>query len=209
MLGMRWIILALALASAGCQGARQEPSVPPQQEASSPARQAPPSPSPAADPAPAAAPANEWAELASDDGSFTIRMIAGVKPERDKVDTALGRLDTVTWVGERGTRVYYVGFVDYPKGKIVNPKGALDGARDGAVKNVHGKVLGEKPMTVGKWPARDLAVAAESKGIAMGMRVRFVMAGDRLYTLQVLQPGGSAAEIDADATQFFDSLRLK
>ena len=150
-----------------------------------------------------------WKELTSAEGGFTIQMIDGAKMSKEKTPTALGDVELVTWLGENEGKVYYVAFVDYPKGALKNAEGALDGARDGAVKAVKGTIVSEKRIKVAGHPARDLAVSAQAEGTTLALRVRLIMAANRLYTLQVVVPGGSLAVAETEATRFFDSLRLK
>ena len=52
---------------------------------------------------------------------------------------------------------YAIGWMDFPAGAVLDPKKALDGARDGAVKSGGGRIRTEKSVKLnGKHPGRDI-----------------------------------------------------
>jgi hypothetical protein len=149
-----------------------------------------------------------WEDLKSDEGGFTVRMVKGAKASKESVQSPIGPLETRTWIGEDEAKMYFVSFTVYPSA-LPNVEGALDGARDGAAKNISGKVLQEKKLKVGEHSARDLIISAESKGKPVTVRARLALTGTRLYMLQVIVPEAATTADDADATRFFDSFKLK
>jgi hypothetical protein len=100
---------------------------------------------------------------------------------------------------------YALGFIDYGSktDKQIPPEKRLDDARDRGLKLSHGKLLAEKKFVYGANPGRELKVEMESKAF---VRLRFILARDRLYFVAVL---GSKGVLDSRAAvKFLDSFEL-
>ena len=100
---------------------------------------------------------------------------------------------------------YVLGYTDYAVGpqKPLAAEKRLDRARDRALKLSHGKLLAEKKFAYGPNPGRELKVEIESKAF---VRLRFILAQDRLYFVAVL---GSKGVLEARAAvKFLDSFEL-
>jgi hypothetical protein len=138
----------------------------------------------------------DWRELKSTEGGFTALMPA--KPRYEA--RALGGAPAVTmhlWSARAASTVFGVGYADYPG----LDDAALDRIRDALVKNIGGRVLGEKPLVQRGLPGRDFV--AESG--ATRLRARLLVSGKRLYQLAVL--GERDAVADADIELFLVSFQ--
>jgi hypothetical protein len=110
------------------------------------------------------------------------------------------------WIYEERNGGYAVAVADIGSFPESEMKVRLDGARDGAVRNVGGTLESEKDITLaGKYPGREIIVQLPSgKGFN---RQRFYMVGPRLY--QMMSIGKDKKWIEsADSTKFLDSLTI-
>jgi hypothetical protein len=90
------------------------------------------------------------------------------------------------------THQFIVSFCDYPQ-HVVDahfPEKMLDGARDGAITNIHGHLLSETLFDFSKSEAegRELHIKVNPK---LAMRMRIMLVGQRLYQLQVISAPGN------------------
>ena len=103
---------------------------------------------------------------------------------------------------------YSIAYTVYPVDPVGamdgNPELVLDGARNGAAKNVGGTVSSEKRVTVGKYRGRDISIVIADKSVTVWLRM--VSAQNRLYTLQAILP--SHPTRDPEVTRFFESFKL-
>jgi hypothetical protein len=82
-------------------------------------------------------------------------------------------------------------------------KKVLDGARDGGVKSLKGKLLTEKDITLGKYPGRAFEMKSETYGL---YRTRVYLSKTKLYQVTVF---GTKEFVDSDeAKKFLDSLKI-
>jgi hypothetical protein len=83
----------------------------------------------------------------------------------------------------------------------------LDGARDGAIKNVGGQLLSSKAITLGKkkYPGREFSAKA-TKPVEGLLRARIYLVGTRLYQVVVMGTKEYATSKETDA--FLDSFQV-
>jgi hypothetical protein len=95
--------------------------------------------------------------------------------------------------------------VDYPKEMFENAdiKKMLDGARDGAVRNVNGILEDEKVLDFHGNPGREAEIKIPEKAT---VKVRIILIGNRLY--QVMVVSESKTELDKNCPEFFDSFKV-
>ena len=166
-------------------------------------------PAPVAAPAQAPTPA-EWQKLETD--TFTAELPGKAAMKEGEESTAAGKVKTLTWSAQTPGAFFAVSVADYPAGMMSKaiPSKVLEGARDGAMANVGGKI--EKDFAVfldsdtpkKKWPGREFDGTTEA-GIKMGARLFLV--GDRLYQMICVSP--TAAYNETDFKKFADSFKLK
>jgi hypothetical protein len=121
------------------------------------------------------------------------------------VNTAVGPIDAHMFVASPDPNIaYIVSYSDYPEEMVKksDPQKMLDGARDGAAKNVNGKIESEKKIKIDGHPGRDFVIATERFQI----RDRIYMVGSRLY--QVMLVGSKDVISGKDAEKFIESFKL-
>jgi len=150
------------------------------------------------------APAADLKEFKSAGGKFTVKMPGD--PKESKQKTAVG--DLVMHTVELPEGAYSVQWVDIPataKEDEATLKKRLEGARDGGVGAVGGKVLADKEIKLGdKYPGRDFTGDIPAQKGLLRCRVYFV--DGRLY--QVMVVGKKEFVEGKDTNAFLDSFAL-
>lgn len=150
-------------------------------------------------------PVDGWVAFDSKEGRFSARFPRSPRKQKVPVPTAAGTFTQTMFSTQEGGTHYGVGVVDYPL-KLVKKRGpakVLDGARDGATRNIGGKILSEKQITLAGWPARRLQVKGH-RGRTFYVDSIIVLAGARLYQAMVVSPVANAT---ADAKRFLDNFK--
>jgi TonB family protein len=187
--------MALAVSSSPCLA-----------QASKPSDEPPPPPAPAVEYDPKA-----WKDFVSQEGGFSVSMPAPPKPNRQDVDTPMGKIPAHFYVAETGAGGYAVGYADFPK-YSESPdyvSAVLDGARDKVLAAGAGrKLLREKEITVEGYGGREWLVADGQ----MLFRAETFLVKGRFYQLVLLTPmgvafnNGRAGADGAGMTDFYEGL---
>jgi hypothetical protein len=153
----------------------------------------------------AADPPVEYRQFASSAGRYKVLFPGAVKSETTDVKTPAGdRKLTLDTVEVSEALVFLVTYIDTPDDVAKAPAGPrLEKVRD-ATKGTDGKVLADKEVAVGadKHPGRDVLIEKP----AAVLRVRIVIAGNRLYQVMIQGPKEFVTAKDAD--RFFDSFEI-
>jgi hypothetical protein len=98
---------------------------------------------------------------------------------------------------------FAVMWADYPAAALANrtPDSVLDGARDGAVANVKGKLLAEKKLTANGYPGREIRIGSSDKKFVAIDRLYVVKT--RLYQVMAVWP--AAGEDVATTRRYIES----
>jgi len=148
----------------------------------------------------------KFEEFAPKGGRFTVQMPPQPKEQTSKVNTAVGPIDLHNFVCEPDPNTaYIVCYSDYPEEMIKksDSQKVLDGVRDGAVKNVNGKLDWEKKITIDSHAGRDFAFKAER----FEGRNRVYLVNARLYQMVLIGPSKDFIT-SKDAQRFLDSFKL-
>jgi hypothetical protein len=151
-----------------------------------------------------------WKEFTSGAGQFSVLMPGEPTEGTQNVDTPFGPIAVHTFMVELKNKdvAYVTGYSDYPEAAIqaIGAEKALDGARDGVVSNIHGRLIAESFITLqNKYPGRDIKVEARDGKHAVRNRVYLVK--NRLY--QVLIVTNTDGLLSNDAVKFLDSFKLQ
>ncbi len=148
-----------------------------------------------------------WSEYSSPEGEFSVLMPGTPTKQIRSVQTASGPLDAHMFLVEHGGVAYMVAFSDYPTMVIQDRPSQLilDGARDGAVANANGKLLGESMVSLNGHQGRELDI--EPMGGKVTIRARIFLVDHRLYQVMVLTPKGK--DFSGDVRKFLDSFSLR
>lgn len=147
----------------------------------------------------------EFKPYRSDEGSFSI-LLPG-KPNRtvQKIETSVSPLEFVMYQAGSDEIGFIAGYVDYPDMMFENVdiEKMLDGARDGAVQNVKGKLLNEKVLDFHGNPGRELEIEVPNKAT---LKSRIILIDCRLY--QIMAVSDSKSTLNANCPKFFDSFKV-
>lgn len=153
---------------------------------------------------------NSWKEFSSREGRFSARFPGVPTKTSFSVDTASGKLDTYSFVLLTSTE-YRIAYTDFPVDlESQDEKLLLDGARDGGISEVKGKLLEEKDISLDGHAGRFFKAELPSGRVA---RVRVYLVGNRLYQLLTIAPENSSSPNDirlneTNTAKFFDSFKL-
>ncbi len=148
-------------------------------------------------------------EFKSAAGRFSVMTPAPLQEEAKTLDTEAGKVELHIFAGQLDDIAYVIGYSDYSP--ETGPPGyaekMLDGARNGAVGNTHGKLVSEAPISLSGYPGRELVIEAwaEDRPPAV-IKGRLYMAKNRLYQVTVVTPRGKAGDKVVD--DFLQSFKL-
>ena len=171
----------------------------------------PPDTTPATAPAQAAPPAppapSTWVAFSSEKHGFRSEFPASPKTETMKVPTVLGEMEMQVFVLDHGTRAYMVSVSDnLPTDQPLVVANVLDGARDGAVTNIQGRLVSEKQQTIDDLPARRLEIAAGPLESPLRVEAILILRERRLYQALMVAPASEPSRPDAE--RFLAALRM-
>ncbi|MDW8365330.1 MAG: hypothetical protein RMK49_05760 [Abditibacteriales bacterium] len=151
---------------------------------------------------------DSWKEFRSPAGRFSVRLPGAPKEDKQAIDTAAGKIDMFLFTYEVSNDVaYLIIYSDYPEDLIVNADKTkmLDGARDGAVKNVKGTLRSEKNISLSGWLGREIVIDTPDDP-ASTIKSRMYLVKNRLYQVMAVMPKGKETSKDVD--KFLDSFKL-
>jgi hypothetical protein len=154
---------------------------------------------------PVRASAQTWTEYRPAGVGFSLEMPGQWTADVKDIDTAIGLVKGYMASIEMEGRAYLSMYIPYPpdrvRGKPVQP--ILDGARDGAVSNVHGHLRSEEQVTVGNFAGRQLVIDAPNDLVLV--HKFFMMDAILVQAVVVGHPG---VEKDPSTLHFLQSLKL-
>jgi len=164
-----------------------------------------PTPEPSA--APEEPPAETWLTYAPEPKKFSILFPLKPKESSNPTPSAAGMMTQHDAQASYKTLFYGLGWMDFPAGAVIDPKKALDGARDGAVSSAKGKLRSEKAIKLsGKYNGRDIVFDVTNPLKATGY-LRIYIVGKRFYQTLVVEP--AAKRDPANVEKFLSSLTVK
>jgi hypothetical protein len=163
-------------------------------------------PPPIAPPAPAPVRPAPWVEFGSATWDFRAEFPEPPITEVIKVPTPVGELDMHLFAVDRGAWAYLVTVLERQAGPAVAPGLLLDGARNGAVTNVGGRLVRETELTREGLPARRLEIVAGEGEQQQRVEVLLILRGRRLYQAVIAAPASEA--IAPEAERFFAALHV-
>lgn len=128
---------------------------------------------------------SELKEFKSPDNSFTIMLPKDIKEEKQTVNTQLGPIEYLSYNAKAKYQEFVVAYSDYPDSLVAvsDPKTSLDGARDGAVRNIQGTLLSETIIDMNGYPGRELRIEGPQKIILIS---RIYLVEKRLYQIMAV-----------------------
>jgi len=149
--------------------------------------------------------AQTWAEFRPEGVGYSVEMPGEWTVTSQDIPTAVGPIKAHMATVNSGARAYMTMYTSYPdenvRGRPVAP--ILDGARDGAVSNVKGKLRKEEKLVVSNLPARQIIIDTPQGLVLVG---RFFLMESTL--VQALVAGPANIENEADTKRFVGSLKV-
>jgi hypothetical protein len=107
---------------------------------------------------------------------------------------------------DRGSEAYAVGYTEYPSVIFDSQSGdaLLNGARDGAINNMHGQMLGERAISQGSYTGKEVTGKVPDKNYSFTLQL--YLAKPRMYLLIFLKQGDQP--ISDDGRKFLDSFKI-
>lgn len=142
-------------------------------------------------------------------GRFSVAAPVDLAESSHTVDAATEQLRMFIYSGESTAALYAVTYVDYPAAILkADPQRVLSAAaHESFGGSAHDLVLSEKPLLVDGRPGRDIVARMRLDGARAVASARFVLAGTRLYELEVIEPQTKYRK--ARAEHFFDSFTIR
>lgn len=148
-----------------------------------------------------------WSEYRSGKGGYSVEVPGRMKESSDSVSTPAGNITFNTAMVERRSSAYCAAYSDFPEFAVRgrDPKDLLNGARDGALRNIDGKLEKESWIKVDGNPGLEITFKSPKKKIKA--KARLILVKNRLYQILAGQSESSYSETDVD--KFLNSFKLR
>ena len=150
----------------------------------------------------------QWINYTSPTGHYSVLLPAEPKLMDQEGTSATGeKIPQYIAVVEDSTATYMLAYFDYSKSTQTF---SFDKARDGMLANVKGTLVSEKPISLGRYPGREVKISAKSDdGTELISRCRFFDVNKRIYIVQFLfKKANDNSEAAATASKFFESFKV-
>lgn len=154
----------------------------------------------------------EPTELSSEGGRFSVTFPSGFSKAQEStmpLETAVGKLDMKVYTATKGQgSVFMAAYIDYPENAFAaGTEKMLDGAREGALKNLNGQVDHQEEVTLDGNPGRSMTFTGKTGGMDVYGRVDYYIVKPRLYQILFLSQDKAMVE-DAGITEAFGTFKL-
>jgi hypothetical protein len=156
----------------------------------------------------------DWIAYEPEHSKCSILIPGQPQKKEQSVNTGAGNvtLELFMYQPEQGADdnyLYMISYADLPIDQISSDStglinGFLDNARDGAINNVHGKLMAETVIKYQKYPGREMRIDFQNGTAVIQSRIYLIK--NRLYTLQVIIP--PTKDFNASVNKFLDSFSL-
>jgi hypothetical protein len=149
----------------------------------------------------------QWINYTSPTGHYSVLLPAEPKLMDQESTTPSGaKVPQYIAVVEDPSATYMLAYFDYTGANTFS----FDKARDGMLANVKGTLQSEKPISLGRYPGREVRISAKSNdGTELISRCKFFDVNKRIYIVQFLfKKANDNSEAAAKATKFFDSFKV-
>ena len=146
--------------------------------------------------------APEWKTYSYPADGFSASYPSAPNLQKQNVPTDAGSFELRAYLAQEGEAALFVGVCDY--GSAVAGRSSdtvLEGAKEGAVSNVKGRLISEKKITLGTYPG----VEFEAENSTTHFSARVYLVGTTLYQTLTAAPLGQPYP---GTTRFLDSFQL-
>lgn len=147
-----------------------------------------------------------WQEFRCEEGGFSALLPGTPAKVTHRVDSPAGPLDIQVFTLEHRRFTYVLSYTDYPEAALQakTPEDILNGARQGAVANVQGRLVSETALRLSPYPGREAVIAVPD---GHQVRLRFFLVKNRLYQAGVATPKDRTH--DPEVTRFLESFTIR
>ena len=158
-----------------------------------------------------AAKSPDWQTYASTAGNFAVLAPGSFQEAAQTNDTAIGKIESHTFVLDRGSIGYFVSYSDFPADAMqtANADAALESGVKGALDNLKATQVNKGDITLDGAPGKEVQgdIASGSTFPNGGVvKARAYLVANRLYQVYVLVKKGS--EADAQMDRYIQSFRF-
>ena len=148
---------------------------------------------------------DQFQEFRSDEGRFTVMMPGKPKTDNQTLESPVGKINMVMFTAGSSKAGCFVAYADYPEQLIssTDPQKLLEGAKNGAIANVKGKLISEASIDFHGFPAKEVNIEIPNKAF---VTARFILTSPRFYELMFIAPKDIGHE--DDIRQFFNSFKI-
>ncbi len=137
--------------------------------------------------------------LESEEGRFSVRIPEGFSNPTEStmpIEMTFGNIDMKAFTATKGQgSVFMTAYIDYPDSTFAaGTEKMLDGAREGALKNLHGKILSQKSTSLLGHPGRSMKFVGKTDGMRVHGRVDYFIVRPRLYQVLFLTTAKAMVE---------------
>jgi len=154
----------------------------------------------------AAQDSSDWINYTSSTGHYSVLI-----PKQPQLMTQEGKTSSgnkvpqYVAVVEDSSATYMLAYFDYTTASSFS----FDKARDGMLANVKGTLVSEKPISLGRYPGRDVKISGNNSGVEFLAHVKYYDVNKRVYMVQfIFNKTNDTPETDAKAKKFFDSFKV-
>jgi len=149
--------------------------------------------------------------ITSSEGGFAAIFPTATQPERSSspIETDVGQIEMVTFMATEGDFASMVAYSDYPIAEIQSRHvdAMLDSAREGALRNLNGRLIRQRRISIDGHPGRSIFFRGKSQGFTIYGRFDYYVVSARLYQVGYITT--RQKDVDARKTKaFFASFKL-
>lgn len=144
------------------------------------------------------------------EGGITVQMPGKPTKQPQTTQTPLGPININMLMVDKGAEAYMVAYNEFPAAaaaRVPDPQILLNSGRDGALRNVNGKLQSERPVTLGSYPGREIVGEGNTQGKDVVFTARIYWANPRL--VQVIYMREKSKAESPDGKKFLDSLKIQ
>jgi hypothetical protein len=152
---------------------------------------------------------DEAFSFTSPEKDYTVAFPAG-EPDHEELQAPLpqgGSVPIDMFMSEDGDRAYGAGRAEYQQAPP-DPVASLEGARDGAVRQLNGELKDSRMIELQGRPGIEFAIGVTSGGEEGTSFSRFYLDDNVMYQVVVAGPGEFGATTDDDVETFLESFRF-
>lgn len=144
------------------------------------------------------------------EGGISVQMPGKPTKQTQTAQTPAGPINVNMLMVDKGSEAYMTAYNEFPAEaakRVTDPKSLLDNGRDGALRNISGKLTSERPVTLGGHPGRELIGEGNTQGRDVAFTARIYWASPRL--IQVIYMREKSKSESPDGKKFLDSLQIQ